>query len=119
MEDEDAVRAVALGILRRYGYQVIAARNAGEALLYGESHPGPIDLLLTDVVMPQMSGPALARRLAVARPAMSVLCMSGYTDDSIVRHGVIEASMAYLQKPLTPETLTRKVREVLDARVVQ
>jgi DNA-binding NarL/FixJ family response regulator len=70
--------------------------------------------LLTDVVMPQMSGPTLARRLAGARPEMKVLCMSGYTDDSIVRHGVLDARIAYLQKPITPETLTSKVREVLD-----
>jgi two-component system cell cycle sensor histidine kinase/response regulator CckA len=65
--------------------------------------------------MPQMSGPELAKRLVGSRPAMRVLCMSGYTDDSIVRHGVLQAEMAYLQKPITPQTLTRKVREVLDA----
>jgi DNA-binding NtrC family response regulator len=65
--------------------------------------------------MPQMSGPELAKRLAVGRPEMRVLCMSGYTDDSIVRHGVLEAHFAFLQKPITPDTLTRKVREVLDA----
>jgi DNA-binding NtrC family response regulator len=63
-----------------------------------------------------MGGPELAKRLAGARPEMKVLCMSGYTDDSIVRHGVLEAKLAYLQKPITPETLTTKVREVLDAR---
>jgi FixJ family two-component response regulator len=65
--------------------------------------------------MPKMSGPELAKRLAVTRPAMKVLCMSGYTDDSIVRHGVLQGDLAFLQKPITPETLTRKVREVLDA----
>jgi DNA-binding NtrC family response regulator len=65
--------------------------------------------------MPQMSGPALAKRLASVRPDMRVLCMSGYTDDSIVRHGVLEAQIAYLQKPFTPDALTRRVREVLDA----
>jgi CheY-like chemotaxis protein len=115
VEDEDAVRAVARGIVQRFGYQVIEARNAGEALLHSESHAGIIDLLLTDVVMPQMSGPALAKRLAEARPTMKVLCMSGYTDDSVVRHGVLQLEIAYLQKPITPETLRRKVREVLDA----
>jgi DNA-binding NarL/FixJ family response regulator len=69
---------------------------------------------LTDVVMPKMSGPELAKRLASARPAMKVLCMSGYTDDSIVRHGVLAAHIAFLQKPITPATLTARVREVLD-----
>jgi two-component system, cell cycle sensor histidine kinase and response regulator CckA len=71
---------------------------------------------VTDVVMPQMSGPELALRLARDRPDMKILCMSGYTDDSIVRHGVLEAKVAYLQKPLTTEALARKVREVLDAK---
>jgi CheY-like chemotaxis protein len=115
VEDDDQVRTVARGILGRSGYHVIEARHAGEALLHCENHPGTIHLLLTDVVMPQMSGPELAKRLAKARPDMKVLCMSGYTDDSIVRHGVLEARIEYLQKPITPETLTTRVREVLDA----
>jgi DNA-binding NtrC family response regulator len=115
VEDEDAVRAVARGILQRFGYQVIEARNAGEALLHSESHAGDIDLLLTDVVMPQMSGPALAKRLTASRPTMKVLCMSGYTDDTVVRNGVLQSEIAYLQKPITPDSLGRKVREVLGA----
>jgi DNA-binding NarL/FixJ family response regulator len=86
-----------------------------EALLYCEQHSGTIDLLVTDVVMPQMSGPELAKRLAIERPGMRVMCMSGYTDDSVMRHGFQGPEIAYLQKPITPETLTRKVREVLDA----
>ncbi|MDO9016059.1 MAG: PAS domain S-box protein [Deltaproteobacteria bacterium] len=114
VEDEDQVRDVARGILRRHGYTVLEARSAGEAILLSEQEAGPIHLLLSDVVMPQMSGPVLAKRLAPSRPAMRVLCMSGYTDDAAVRHGVIEAEFAYLQKPLTIEALTRKVREVLD-----
>jgi hypothetical protein len=114
VEDDDQVRVVAGGILRRNGYHVIDARNAGEALLHSEKHPSTIHLLLSDVVMPQMSGPELAKRLASARPGMRVLCMSGYTDDSIVRHGVLEAHIAYLQKPITPEALTTRVREILD-----
>jgi PAS domain S-box-containing protein len=114
VEDDDQVRIVARGILQRAGYHVIDARNAGEALLHSEKHPGTIHLLLSDVVMPQVSGPELAKRLASARPDMKVLCMSGYTDDSIVRHGVLEAHIAYIQKPITPETLTTRVREVLD-----
>jgi CheY-like chemotaxis protein len=115
VEDEEQVRAVAHGILCKHGYQVIEARNAGEALLLCEKHTGAIHLLLSDVVMPQMSGPEMAKRLIVGRPEMKILCMSGYTDDSIVRHGVISADMAFLQKPFTPETLIRKVRAVLDA----
>ena len=114
-EDDDQVRAVALGILRKRGYRVIEARNAGEALRQSEKHAGTIHLLLSDVVMPEMSGPELGRRLASARPDMKVLCMSGYTDDSIVRHGVLEAGIAYLQKPLTADALTTKVREVLES----
>jgi CheY-like chemotaxis protein len=114
VEDEEQVRAVVLNILRRQGYRVIPAQNGGEALLLCEKHSGAIDLLLTDVVMPRMSGPELAKRLAMTRPEMKVLCMSGYTDDSIVRHGVLEGHVAFLQKPITPASLARKVREVLD-----
>ncbi|HEY2730053.1 MAG TPA: PAS domain S-box protein [Polyangia bacterium] len=113
VEDDDQVRLVARGILTKAGYHVIEARNAGEALLHSEKHASRIHLLVTDVVMPQMSGPELSKRLASARPDMKVLCMSGYTDDSIVRHGVLEARIAYLQKPFTPEALMTRVREVL------
>jgi CheY-like chemotaxis protein len=115
VEDDDQVRTVARSILTRSGYHVIEARNAGEALLHSEAHPGRIHLLLSDVVMPQLSGPELAKRLARGRPEMKVLCMSGYTDDSIVRHGVLEARVAFLQKPITPEVLTAKIREVLES----
>lgn len=114
VEDNEQVRVLARTILRKSGYLVIEARNAGEALLHAEKHPGTIHILLSDVVMPQMSGPELAHRLASVRPSMKVLCMSGYTDDAIVRHGIIEEQIAYLQKPFTPETLTMKMREVLD-----
>jgi CheY-like chemotaxis protein len=116
VEDDDQVRAVVKSTLKQHGYRVLEARNAGEALLISERHDGPIDLLLSDVVMPQMSGPELAKRLAHTRPTMKVLCMSGYTDDSIVRHGVLEAHVAYLQKPITPVLLTTRVREVLGER---
>jgi two-component system, cell cycle sensor histidine kinase and response regulator CckA len=114
VEDDDQVRLVARGILKRQGYRVIEARNAGEALLLSQATSGAIDLLLSDVVMPHMSGPELAERLAVDRPTMKILCMSGYTDDSIVRHGVLESNVAYLQKPLTPDSLATRVREVLE-----
>jgi two-component system cell cycle sensor histidine kinase/response regulator CckA len=115
VEDEEQVRIVAQGILKRSGYRVIAAQNAGEALIFCEKHPGVIHMLLTDVVMPQMSGAELAKRIAKTRPEMKVVCMSGYTDDSIVRHGVLESGVAFLQKPFTPETLMRKVREVFNS----
>jgi PAS domain S-box-containing protein len=113
VEDEPQVRDVARGILARHGYTVIEARSPGEAILACERTAGPIHLLLSDVVMPHMSGPELARRLVQTRPEMKVLCMSGYTDDSVVRHGLIGAELAYLQKPITVAALTRKVREVL------
>ncbi|HEY4187014.1 MAG TPA: response regulator [Polyangia bacterium] len=114
VEDDEQVRVVTASILRKNGYQVLEASNAGAALLHSEQHAGAIDLLLTDVVMPQVSGPELARRLVTLRPAMKLLCMSGYTDDSILRHGILEAHIAYLQKPLTPLRLMTKVRQVLD-----
>lgn len=114
VEDEEQVRRVVLGALRRAGYQVLEARNALEALAMGEDLQTKIDLLLTDVVMPQLSGPELAKRLLARRPELRVLCMSGYTDDAVLRHGILRSEMAFLQKPLTPDTLLGKVREVLD-----
>jgi signal transduction histidine kinase len=113
VEDNDQVRAAARSILRTYGYEVLDARSTRDARAHCDKHQGAIHLLLTDVVMPEMSGPELAQRLLEVRRDMRVLYMSGYTDDSIVRHGVLRPTVAYVQKPITPETLTRKVREVL------
>jgi two-component system cell cycle sensor histidine kinase/response regulator CckA len=115
VEDEEQVRVVARDILKRNGYRVVDARNAGEAFLLCEKHVGVIDLMLSDVVMPQMSGPELAIRLAVLRPGMKILFMSGYTDDSTVRHGISKSDIAFLQKPFTPASLAAKVRAVLDS----
>jgi CheY-like chemotaxis protein len=115
VEDEGPVRVVAHEILRRHGYTVLEARDAIAALAFGDKHPGTIDLLLTDVVMPQLSGPELVKRLLVMRPGLRVLFMSGYTDDGVVRHGILDSEVAFVQKPFTPESLARKVRETLDA----
>ena len=115
VEDQSDVRRVACEILKRYGYHVLEAQNAGEALLFCERHPLPIQLLLTDVVMPHISGPELAERLLRLRPDLRVLYMSGYTDGTVVQHAILESSVAYLQKPLVPETLARRVRQVLSA----
>jgi two-component system cell cycle sensor histidine kinase/response regulator CckA len=94
---------------------VLEATSAENALEVSESHSGAIHLMLTDAVMPGQSGPELARQLGPARPDMKVLFMSGYTDDAIVRHGLLHSSQAFLQKPFSPEVLTGKVREVLDS----
>ncbi len=115
VEDEEVVRDVASRILDHYGYTVLEARSGAQALRICEEHKGPIHLLVTDVVMPQMSGRQLAEQLAELRPQIKVLYVSGYTDNAIVHHGVLEEGTAFLGKPFTPEALARKVREVLDA----
>jgi len=115
VEDAAAVRAVARQVLQRQGYRVLEAADGEDALYLAARHQGTIDLVLTDVVMPRAGGRELAERLLAVRPDTRVLYMSGYTDDSVVRHGIREGGVAYLQKPFSPEGLSRKVRDVLDA----
>jgi CheY-like chemotaxis protein len=113
VEDDERVRVLARTILRRYGYQVLEAQSGGDALIVCEQHLAPIDLLLTDVVLPRVSGPELAARLVASRPEMRVLYMSGYAGDANLRHPLPGAHAVYLQKPITPEALARRVREAL------
>lgn len=114
VEDDESVRSVVLAVLQRSGYKVLEANNPGEAILISEQHTGFIHLMVTDVVMPRMSAPELAERLAPWHPEMKVLYMSGYSDDGVVSRKVLE-SESFLEKPFTPEDLLRKVRQVLAA----
>ena len=114
VEDEEQVRRVAKTVLESAGYRVLAAGDGVEAERICNEHRGTIDLLLTDVVMPRMGGRELVERLKASRPDTRVLFMSGYTDDTVVRHGVLDDEVAFLQKPITPDALKRMVRVVLD-----
>ena len=114
VEDDEGVRAVASAMLRTLGYRVVEAPGGLEALRTCREYPGPIHLLLTDVVMPMMNGREVADRVRVLVPGVKVLFMSGYTDDSILRHGVLDEGVSFLNKPLSHESLSRKLREVLD-----
>jgi len=113
VEDEEMVRKLARQILATQGYRVLEATNGEEALRMCEHDQEPIELLLTDVIMPEMSGPELAERLHRLRPELRVLFMSGYTDDAIVHHGVLEEGAHFIQKPFAPDVLSRKVRQIL------
>jgi PAS domain S-box-containing protein len=113
-EDDETLRRLIYEILQSSGYAVLEAGRGEEALRLAGEHAGPIHLLITDMVMPGMGGREVAGRLAALRPGTRVLFVSGYTDDAIVRHGVLESGLAFLQKPFVPEALLRKVREVLD-----
>jgi len=115
VEDAEPLRKLAHMLLRNNGYQVLTAADGAQALEVAEQNPGPIQLLLTDVVMPGMNGRVLAERLAPQHHAMKVLYMSGYTDSFIAGHGVLEEGVHLIHKPFTEEALMRKIRELLDA----
>jgi len=115
-EDDAILRPLAKQLLEKLGYRVLEGGDAAEALAAAQRHTGPIHLLIADVILPGPSGRELARRLAVARPDTKVVYVSGYTDDAIVHHGMLEPGLNFLQKPFTPATLARKVRDVLDAK---
>jgi CheY-like chemotaxis protein len=115
VEDEDVVRGLACQILEQAGYTVLDTARGEEAVRLCSESKSAIDLLLTDVVMPQISGKEVADRVTAVTPGLKVLFMSGYTDEAIVHHGVLDANVEFIQKPFTPLALARRVREVLDA----
>lgn len=113
VEDEAGVRALTQHVLQTCGYKVLEAAHGGEAIRIAEKHAGSIDLLITDVVMPGIGGRLVAERVVALKPGTKVLYLSGYTDDAVVRHGVLQSEAAFLQKPFTPSLLAVKVRKVL------
>ncbi|MDQ3023202.1 MAG: PAS domain S-box protein [bacterium] len=115
VEDDSQVRRVALVLLQEQGYTVLVANGGGEAVELARHHPGHIDLLLTDLIMPEMSGRQVAEAIVPLLPDVKVLYMSGYTDDAVVRHGLVTDSVSFLQKPFTSTSLPAKVRQVLDS----
>ncbi|MDB4981281.1 MAG: hypothetical protein JWM82_2033 [Myxococcales bacterium] len=115
VEDDEAVRRLARQVLERTGYRIVEAANPNEALRAARQHGGPIDLLLSDLIMPESDGAPLIDRLAENYPGLRVLYISGYADEAVVRHGVISEGTPFLQKPFTPQALCGKVRDVLDA----
>ncbi len=114
VEDDNGLRKFAQNVLQQHGYKVLDAENGEDALRVSQAHEGPIHLMITDVVMPRMGGKEAAERLQAFYPRMKVIYMSGYTDNAIVEHGVLAPGLNFLQKPFTPESLARKVREMLD-----
>jgi CheY-like chemotaxis protein len=115
VEDDKTLREVICKGLKKFGYGVLEAANGGEALLICEKRKGPIDLILTDVVLPQMSGRELVERLEAMRPGIKVLYMSGYTENAIVNNGILKENVGFLQKPFKVNILVLKIREIMSA----
>ena len=116
LEDEARVRKLVCEVLTGRGYKVLEAVRGEQAVRLAAEHAGQIDLLLTDVVMPEMSGPQVLEQIRVKHPMLKVLFMSGYTDEAMVHHGILDSGAPFLQKPFLPETLARKVREALTSQ---
>jgi DNA-binding NtrC family response regulator len=114
VEDEDGIRTLECRILEKHGYTVLRASNGAEAIQVSAQHNGKIELLITDMVMPSMSGTDLAQLLTSQRSELKVLFTSGYTDNAIIHHGTLTGDAEFLAKPFEPQALARKVREVLD-----
>jgi two-component system, cell cycle sensor histidine kinase and response regulator CckA len=114
VENEAAIRSLLQMALRKNGYTVLAAESGREALDVVSTHSGPIHLLITDVMMPDIDGPELVRRLSAIRPETRTLFMSGYMDDALGEQGVLPSSVNFIQKPFSPSTIAQKVRDILD-----
>jgi two-component system cell cycle sensor histidine kinase/response regulator CckA len=117
VEDDESVRVLIQEFLQKLGYTILTAPSGADAICRVEKHAGPVDLLVTDVVMPEIGGRELAERLTRIRPGLKVLYLSGYTDDDVLRHGISKAEVAFLQKPFTLTVLEKKIRETLEAPV--
>jgi CheY-like chemotaxis protein len=115
VEDEEMVRSLASRGLREHGYTVIEARHGADALRQLAVQPKAVDLVISDVVMPEMGGRELGRRLATLRPSLPILYISGYTGEDVIQRGLLDPGVPFQQKPFAPEALARKVREMLDA----
>jgi CheY-like chemotaxis protein len=116
VEDEVAVRTLAARVLQAYGYTILEAADGHEALRIAQAYGGMIDIILTDIVMPQMGGLALVEQLTLVRPKIKVLFMSGYAENVIAHHGKLDPGVSLLQKPFSPAALVHKIRDILDAR---
>jgi DNA-binding NtrC family response regulator len=116
VEDEEGVRSLIRLALESAGYKVLETEGTENALATCASYDGPIHLLLTDVVMPKMSGPLVAEKVTSLRPGIKILYMSGYTDDAVVHHGILSQDIPFIQKPFTPIALRKKIREVLGGK---
>jgi CheY-like chemotaxis protein len=113
VEDEDAVRRLTVSILRAEGFQILEAANGGEAMAVVDRHKNPIDLILTDVILPGITGPELARQLTERMPSAKVLYTSGYPASAITSYGIVPGELAFLQKPYSPQLLVARIREIL------